>query len=173
MAASLAPERVRFLVTIATPHPAAVKPNLRLLWRARHFMSLSRRNAAAMVRAREYAYVDELVQRWSPAWHMPPDATRAVKDVFANDACLDAALAYYRAAVADRRVPKELRTPVRVPSTVFAGSDDGVLEVSDFERARRCFAAPHQLVVLPGGHFLHREHPARFIEALLAALPHV
>src|SRR5262245_16010768 len=35
-AAAIAPERVRFLVTVAIPHPGSIKPSPRLLWGARH-----------------------------------------------------------------------------------------------------------------------------------------
>jgi pimeloyl-ACP methyl ester carboxylesterase len=166
-AAGLAPERLTQLVTLAIPHPASILPTPRVLWSVRHFFTLRRRHAAERVRAHGFAYVDELYRRWSPAWAVPDDATRAVKDVFSDPAALDAALAYYRAL---RPVlSRAQRRRVRVPTVTFAGDTD-IVEAAAFSRARRRFAAPYQVVHLPGGHFLHREHPERFAEELLRAL---
>jgi surfactin synthase thioesterase subunit len=53
---------------------------------------------------------------------------------------------------------------------MFGGSDDGILSRKDFERGRRYFTGPYELVYMPGGHFLHREHPQRFIDELLRVL---
>jgi len=39
-----------------------------------------------------------------------------------------------------------------------------------YERARRYHDAAYEVVVLPGGHFLHREHPEAFAEALVSRL---
>ncbi len=61
------PERVRFLVTLAIPHPASLRPSPLLLWKARHFVTLRTPGAVERVRADDFAYVDELVRRWSPA----------------------------------------------------------------------------------------------------------
>jgi hypothetical protein len=40
----------------------------------------------------------------------------------------------------------------------------------DFLRGKKWFAGPYRSVPLPGGHFLHREHPDAFINALLRVL---
>jgi hypothetical protein len=39
-----------------------------------------------------------------------------------------------------------------------------------FEKARRCFEASYEVVQMPGGHFLHREHPAAFGAELVRVL---
>lgn len=163
--AILGPQRVRFLVTVAIPHPAALKPSLRLLWGGRHFIRFQSRSAEDFTRKNNFAYIDALVRRWSPAWQVPPQETAAVKAAFAQPGCLTAALGYYRAA--RRAAAAGLRRQITMPSATFCGTDDGVLLPEDFEKARPYFDAPHELVVMPGGHFLHREHPAQFIEALL------
>ncbi|HEX7479333.1 MAG TPA: alpha/beta hydrolase [Polyangiales bacterium] len=168
-AATLAPERVRFLVTVALPHPASLRPSPCLLWGGRHMILFQRKNAEAKVRANDFAHVDELVRRWSPAWQLPAEETRPVKNAFSHPESLRAALGYYRAIRLSP--PATLRHRIRVPSAVFAGLDDGVLRLDDYERARRYFAAPHEIVHMPGGHFLHREHPQRFIDELLRVLP--
>src|SRR5438445_4208078 len=41
-AASLGPERVALLVTLAIPHPRSLKPTPRALWAIRHFFTLRR-----------------------------------------------------------------------------------------------------------------------------------
>ena len=168
-AAIMNPERVRFLVTVAIPHPASLVPSPRLLWAVRHFFAFQSRKAEARTRANDYAYVDELVRRWSPAWQVPADETRPVKEAFAQPGCLEAALGYYRALTV--RLPASHRRRITVPSAVFSGADDGVLQRQDYERAARWYKAPHEIVHMPGGHFLHREHPERFIAELLRVIP--
>jgi pimeloyl-ACP methyl ester carboxylesterase len=168
-AAILYPDRVRFLVTVAIPHPASLRPSPVLLWKMRHFLSLRRRGAADRLRADGLVHVDELLRRWSPAWTVPPDASSAVKRAFSVPGCLEAALGYYRALTP--RLPASQRGPIRMPSLAFAGATDFALRVSDFERARRFYEDTYEVVSLPGGHFLHREHPEEFNAELLARLP--
>ena len=167
-AAALAPERVRKLVTVAIPHPASLRPTPKKLWGARHFVTLRLPGAADRMRADDFAEVDELVRRWSPAWDVPKGETAAVKESFRAPGSLDAALGYYRAM--RPWLPPSLRRRIRVPTVSFSGDTDGVLGHDDFERARRWFTGAYEVVPMPGGHFLHREHPERFIRELLRAL---
>jgi pimeloyl-ACP methyl ester carboxylesterase len=167
-AATLAPERVRFLVTVSIPHPSSLRPTPRLLWGARHMLLFQRRNAEAKVQADDFAHVDELVRRWSPAWSVPADETMPIKEALRHPESLSAALGYYRAI--SLRPPPALRARIAVPSAVFSGTDDAILRPRDYERARRWYAAPHEVIHMPGGHFLHREHPTRFIAELLRVL---
>jgi len=81
---------------------------------------------------------------------------------------LRAAIGYYRAI--KRVIPKALRARLPCPTVTFAGQDDGVLRISDYEPSRRFFTGPYEIVSMPGGHFLHREHPERFEAELLRAL---
>ena len=168
-AAILFPERVSFLVTLAIPHPASLRPSPALLWKVRHFFSLRRRGAAGRMRADGFAYVDELLHRWSPAWSVPPDESSAVKRAFAEPGCVEAAIGYYRAL--RPRLPASQRGPIRMPAVAFAGATDFATQPSDFKRARRLYQDAYDVVVLPGGHFLHREHPDQFNAELLARLP--
>jgi pimeloyl-ACP methyl ester carboxylesterase len=167
-AATLAPERVRLLVTLAIPHPATVRPTPAQLYRMRHFLSLSLPGAEARVRRDGFALIDELVRRWSPAWSVPPGETDAVKEVFREPGCLEAALGYYRAL--RPWLPRSHRGVIRVPAVAFAGETDGGIPPAGFARSHRRFAGPYQVVRLPGGHFLHREHPERFNRELLRVL---
>lgn len=163
------PERVTMLVTVAIPHPRAVRPSPRLLWKGRHFFSLRRKNAADRVRRDNFAEIDMLVRRWSPQWDVPEGETDAVKRALSQPGSLEAALGYYRAV--GLRLPKSYRGRIAMPAVAFAGASDFALRPETFERARKLHDADYEVVTLPGGHFLHREHPDQFVEALLARLP--
>jgi pimeloyl-ACP methyl ester carboxylesterase len=168
-AAALEPARVPFLVTVAIPHPASLRPLPRILWGARHMLAFQRKRAEERVRADDFAYVDTLYRRWSPAWSLPPEETRAVKQAFREPGCLQAALGYYRAIRLP--APQAVRRRVTVPSAVFCGTDDPILKPRDYDYARRFYRAPHEVITMRGGHFLHREHPGRFQQELLRVLP--
>ncbi|HEU5058177.1 MAG TPA: alpha/beta hydrolase, partial [Kofleriaceae bacterium] len=168
-AAIKAPARVRLLVSVATPHPASIRITPAMIWRARHFLAFRRRRAPDRLRADDFALVDTLVRRWSPAWNPAPGETEAVKRAFAEPGCVEAAIGYYRAA--GNSLPRFLRAPVQVPTVAFAGASDPALPPPAFERARRWHPGGYEVVTLPGGHFLHREHPAEFTAELLRRLP--
>ncbi|HWU86842.1 MAG TPA: hypothetical protein VN253_06190, partial [Kofleriaceae bacterium] len=163
--AALAPERVRLLVTIAIPHPRAIRPTPALLWRVRHFATLRRPGAAERIRHGDLALIDELWRRWSPAWKdIPASETEAVKTAFREPGCLEAAVAYYRAQTL--RLPASLRPPIAVPTVSFAGEHD-IIAPRAYEKARHCFTSSYEVVQMPGGHFMHREHPDHFIGELV------
>ena len=168
-AAALGPDQIRFLVTVAIPHPASLEPTLGLIWGTRHFFALSRRSSEKKARKDDFAMIDVLVKRWSPAWDVPPGETAAVKQAFSQPGCLDAALGYYRAI--SFKTPPAHRARISVPTVAFGGEHDGVLKPRAYEKARSRFTGDYKTVVMPGGHFLHREHPQRFIDELLAVLP--
>lgn len=166
-AAAVAPERVRLLVTLAIPHPASLRPTPSLLWKVRHFATLRRRGAAAHVRANGFAHVDELVQRWAPFWAVPPGETAHVKHTFRQPGSLEAALGYYRAI--GLRLPRSHRQPITVPTVAFAGEHD-LISPRAYEKARHWFTSSYEVVQVPGGHFMHREHPAHVIPELVRVL---
>lgn len=164
-AAVQAPERVKLLVTVAIPHPRAMKPTPKLVWTLRHFATLRRKSAGRRIRANDFALVDTLWRRWSPAWtNIPAEETASVKAAFAQPGCAEAACAYY--ATISARLPPSLRAQVKVPTVSFAGEHDNVAPRS-YEKARRCFDASYEVVILPGGHFMHREHPEPFVTELV------
>jgi pimeloyl-ACP methyl ester carboxylesterase len=166
-AAGLEPDAIRLMITVAIPQPAGLLPTPKILWAARHFASLRRRKAARMVRKNDFAYIDALVRRWSPAWRVPPDETRAVKEALSHPGSLEAALGYYHAI--RPLPPKSQRRIVRVPSVAIAGTDD-IVAASAFHQVQSRYAAGYEVIEMPGGHFMHREHPERFIEELVGAL---
>jgi pimeloyl-ACP methyl ester carboxylesterase len=166
-AAGLVPERLRMLVTVAIPHPASIRPTLRMLWAFRHFVKLRRKHVCERLRAEDFRYFDELLQRWSPEWKVPAGETDAVKRSLREPGSLEAAVGYYRAL--SRRLPVGQRAKIRVPAAAFAGTSD-VVPPSAYERARSRFADHYEVVVMPGGHFMHREHPEHFTRELVRVL---
>ncbi len=166
-AAGLAPEKVRLLLTMAIPHPARVLPTPSMLWAVRHFFSLNLPGAAARIRARDLADIDLFVSRWSPAWQVPPEETRAAKESLRTPGSLEAAIGYYRAL--SPILPASQKRKVVVPSVAFAGTEDNV-QPSAFERAASHYTAGYEVVSVPGGHFMHREHPQPFVDALVKVL---
>ena len=166
-AVGLAPEKIAKLVTIAIPHPASMRPTPSLLWKVRHFVTLRLPGAAHRIRRSQFTLIDELVQRWSPAWDVPPGETDAVKRCFAEPGSLEAALDYYRSI--SPVLPKSQRRRVTVPAVAFAGETD-VVPPSAYERARSRYTAGYEIVTLPGGHFMHRDHPTEFCRELVRVL---
>ncbi len=163
-AAALAPERVQLLVTFAIPHPRSIKPTPALAWKVRHFVTLRGAHAADRVRRDNFAMVDELWHRWSPGWQVPPGETAAVKEAFREPGCLEAALGYYRAL--GLRVPASHRADITVPTIAFAGEQD-MISPRAYEKARGCFTGSYEVVQVPGGHFMHRQHPEHVIPELV------
>jgi pimeloyl-ACP methyl ester carboxylesterase len=164
-AAAMAPERVKLLVTFAIPHPRAIMPTPMMMWTVRHFFTLRRKNAATRVRRDDFALIDELVRRWSPSWKdVPASETEYVKQAFAEPGSLEAALAYYRALAP--KLPASLRQPILVPAVAFAGESD-IISPRVYEKARRWFSSSYEVVQVPGGHFMHREHPEHVIPELV------
>lgn len=158
-AAGLDPDRIRLLVTVGIPHPASIVPTPKLVWTVRHFFTLRPRGKAASMRKDGMALIDELVQRWSPAWKVPAGETDAVKASLSQPGSLEAALGYYRAI--SPVTPAGQRKRVTCPAVAFAGTDDNIA-VSAYERARSRYTGPYEVVTMPGGHFMHREHPDVF-----------
>lgn len=167
-AAAMAPDKVKLLVTVAIPHPASIVPTPRLAWKMRHLLTLRGPQAAALLRAQGGAHVDELWRRWSPAWKdIPATETAKFKAILAEPGVAEATLGYYRANTL--RLPSSLRRPVTVPTVSFAGEHDNI-PPRMYEKARKRFTASYEVVQVPGGHFMHREHPAEFTTELVRVL---
>jgi len=167
-AAALGPQLVRKLITIAIPHPATLRPNVRKLWGARHFVAYKLPGASKRFARNDFAALPAIYRRWSPTWHPPTTEFEAVRACFATAASLDAAFGYYRKLTP---VPTlSLRTRITVPTVVFAGRDDPIAGRSDFAAAARMFDNGYTIEEVDGGHFMHREHPESFAQRLLTHL---
>jgi pimeloyl-ACP methyl ester carboxylesterase len=167
-AASIAPERVSKLFVVGIPHPATILPTPAKVWGVRHFFAYKMPGAAARFASHDFAALRPIYKRWSPAWTPDESEFDAVKACFAHPDSLEAAFGYYRAL---RFSPAPfLKKPIGVDTIVFAGLHDAVAKPADYRRAARMFTGKYTIEEVPGGHFLHREHPAAFAERLLAHL---
>jgi pimeloyl-ACP methyl ester carboxylesterase len=166
-AAALGPEKVRLVVTLAIPHPRSIRPSFQMAWVIRHFFALKRRNAARMLVADNCAYADKLVQRWSRAWQVPAGETDHIKAALAQPGCAEAAVGYYRDA--KFRATGSMLLPITVPAVAFAGEQD-IVAPRAYEKARHCFTGSYEVIQMPGGHFMHREHPEHFTTELVRSL---
>jgi len=167
-AAVLDAARIRKLITIAIPHPATIRPTPSKAWGVRHFLVYKLPGAVRRFAANDFAAIPEIYRRWSPAWDPPASEFDHVRECFRKPDSLHAAMGYYRAF--SFRPSSRLRTPITVPTVTFAGLHDGVMDPSDYHHARSMFASDYIVEEVPGGHFLHREHPDVFAEKLLAHL---
>jgi pimeloyl-ACP methyl ester carboxylesterase len=78
VAATLAPERIRAIVTSGIPHPSVLQRTPLALWGVRHFFALKLPWAARACRRNDFAYFDELYpgalrqcsigSPWCPGW---------------------------------------------------------------------------------------------------------
>lgn len=167
-AAALGPDHVKKLFVIGSPHPAAVKPSLKKLWAFRHVAAYKLPGAPDRFARNDFAGLTAIYRRWSPGWNPDPQELAAVRTSFSNPASLNAALGYYRAL---SPIPTaSLKARITVPAVAFAGVDDSVFTPSDYRVAARIFENKYTIEEVPGGHFMHREHPEVFAERLLAHL---
>ena len=167
-AAARYPEQVQALVAAAIPHPAVLKPRLSLLWAVRHFLTLQLPGAAARLAKGDFAGIRTLYERWSPTHDWPDSEMEDARNSFSAPGSLHAALGYYRAL--SPSPPPGHRARISVPSLIIGGQDDGVVTEADFVSSQRRFTGSIDIKMLPGGHFLHREHPEPFLAALRAFL---
>ena len=164
----LEPARVQKLVAICIPHPATLKPSPAKLWAARHFIAYKLPGAARRFARNDFAALPAIYKRWSPSWTPAAEALAPVRASFSDPASLDAAFGYYRKL----RFSAErfLRTKIGVPTVAFAGREDSFGRRADFAAAKHMFTSSYVVEEMPGGHFMHREHPEEFAARLLAHL---
>lgn len=167
-AAAFGPERIDRMFIVGIPHPAAIQPTLGKVWGVRHFFAYKLPGAAKRFAAQDFAALPAIYKRWSPAWSPPPSEFESVRACFSNAASLEAAMGYYRQL--PLRPPDYFKKKLDVPTVCFAGTDDPIVPISDYHRAKRMFTKSYAVEEMPGGHFMHREHPEIFAQKLLARL---
>ena len=167
-AAALGPDRVKKLFTIAIPHPAALRPTPKKLWGVRHFAVYKLPGAPKRFARNDFAALPAIYRRWSPTWNPDPTEFDAVRAAFSDPASSNAAFGYYRKL--SPAPSASLRARITVPAVAFAGLDDPVAEPSDYRGAARMFENEYIVEEVPGGHFMHREHPGCLLERLLTHL---
>lgn len=171
IAASLAPERLRRLVSIGIPHARALLPTPRQIWRARHFLYFVLPWAPRAVRRGGMRYVERLFRRWSPNWSPPAEHVERIKAAFSLPGRVEAAIDYYHdvAGTALRRSSRRvLLRPTEVPTLAIEGSEDGAVSPKTMAASAKHFRRGYRLIIVPGaGHFVHCERPAEVTGAIL------
>jgi pimeloyl-ACP methyl ester carboxylesterase len=158
--ATLAPERVRGLVTIAIPHPSTLQRSPASLYRARHFLALKLPWAEASTRRGDFAYLDRLYTRWAPNWSGPAreQSLAEVKRALSEPGALNGAIDYYRALPLGGS--KLLERPPAVPNLAVGGTAD-LVPAELFRASAELFSAPSRALIVEGaGHWPHREDEA-------------
>lgn len=158
--ATLAPERVRALVTIAIPHPSLLPRSPSSLYRARHFLALKLPWAEASTRRGDFAYLERLYTRWAPNWSGPAreESLAQVKRALSEPAALKGAIDYYRALPLGGS--KLLEHPPAVPNLAVGGTAD-LVPAELYRASAELFPAPSRALIVDGaGHWPHREDEA-------------
>lgn len=170
VAATLQPERIRAMVTLAIPHPSLLARTPSSIWGARHFLALKLPWAARSVRRGDFAYLERLYRRWAPNWSAPEreESLRAVKRALADEATLNGAIDYYRALpLGGSRL---LDDPPAVPGLIVGGTAD-IVPAELFTRTADLLAPPSRAVVVEGaGHWPHREAAATVVPEIVSFL---
>lgn len=174
-AAAIAPERISNLVTVAIPHPRALRFDLPTLIKARHFLTFQQRSSSVTwMKKNNYAAIDTIFRRWSPNWQFTETDLAPVREAFSQVGAVEAALGYYWSFWENRNNPdvqRINRTKTSVPTLSLFGDADGAMAMGALERTASAFTAEYKQVVLPNvGHFLHREVPDVFAERVLSFL---
>jgi len=166
-AATLAPDRIRAIVTSAIPHPSLLRRTPAALWATRHFLRLKLPWAARTCRRDDFAYLGELYERWAPSWSGPErdDSLRHAKQALSSQATLEGAIAYYRDLPLGG-APVIARVPA-VPGLVIGGAS-GLADAELFTRTAELLAPPSRALIVEGsGHWPHREHAPVVVPELL------
>ena len=185
IAAILAPERVRALVTIggynvqntiapAPPAPARAERSYWYQWyfnteRGRRGLELNRRDICRL-----------LWEEWSPTWRFDAATFERTAPSFDNPDFVAVVIHSYRHrhgnAPGDGRldaIERRLaeRPPITVPTVILHGAADTVGPPKSAEAELPQFPAGTERRVVPGvGHFMPREEPKAVVDALLKLL---
>jgi pimeloyl-ACP methyl ester carboxylesterase len=171
VAAALAPDRVRAIVTCGIPHPSVLRRTPAALWAVRHFLGLKLPWAARTCRRDDFAYFDKLYRRWSPGWSGPEreETLRRAKQALSSPQTLDGSIAYYRDLPLGRQ-PAILNRVPAVPGLIVGG-DDALGQRDLFIRTAGSLAQPSRALIVDGaGHWPHRENSAVVVPEMLKFL---
>ena len=178
-ATALAPDRVDAIVPIAIPHPKTLKPEnalqaLGALFMARHFLYFQMPWSEAGTRRNDFAYLETIYRRWSPAWRGAErdDALRRAKEAFSDPEVLEGAIDWYRALFKkpERPLPG-IGKPLRTRGLMVAGGKDFGGHLGPYKKSQALFEGGAEVLVMPdAGHWPHREDEPKFIAALIRFL---
>jgi pimeloyl-ACP methyl ester carboxylesterase len=163
------PELIRRAVLLAVPHPVQIRRTLRRsprhVLRSFHwFLFQLPWLPEALCRAGNFAFIGFLWRLWSPDFRDHAHVAQ-VRRMLAEPGAMEAALAYYRAALkpafqdpALAPLRALLDRPTPVPTLVACGTRDMRREMLPAQR--EFFTGDYEWTTVEGaGHFLHREKP--------------
>lgn len=160
------PHRFRSAVLLAAAHPAAISRNTprhpRQLWLSRYIVFFQFGTLAdRAVARRDFAWLDRLWDRWSPATAVPAKHRARVKQTIAQS--MPAPVAMYRGGGFG-----PVGT-VTVPTLCIVGAVDGCSMPSMTDGQAAEFTSDYRREIWPDvGHFPQLERPARTFEAAAA-----
>jgi pimeloyl-ACP methyl ester carboxylesterase len=168
VAATLAPERVRGMVTLGIPHPSVLRRTPASLWAVRHFFALKLPWAPRSLSRNDFAYVETLYTRWAPSWSgAEREQTIAqAKQALSPRVTLNGAIDYYRALpLGGSRL---LDDPPAVPGLIVGGTRD-VAEAELYSASAALLPAPSRALIVEGaGHWPHREDADAVVPEIVA-----
>jgi pimeloyl-ACP methyl ester carboxylesterase len=182
--AALHPRRVARLVTIAAPHPLAIRSAIVRDPRGQGAATLSYaagfqvpRRPERSLRADGSARVERIMRAWAgPEWAATADFAEAVEHCRSAMQITNVAhcsLEYYRWAARSqlrpdgRRFAAAVARPAEVPVLQIHGAADPCLLPSTAAASAPWAGDAHRLLVLPDtGHFPHQERPGAVTELL-------
>lgn len=119
--------------------------------------------------------IEDLWRAWSPSWDVPIGRLAEVKLTFRMGRTIQHALAYYRGLLRGalsnparfRESWQLVSEPIRVPTQMMVGADDGCIAPAMFDAPGHAFSSDWTLeIVEDAGHFLPLEAPDRVAELI-------
>lgn len=170
-AASLYPEIIHTIVSLAIPYVINVRP-YQILWHcpeqiyySTYFLTMqSKYLYSKLKQIGSDSYLTKLWQYWSPTWKFDNDDTLHVSQTLTTGNNLDHITAYYRCLLRLRNFShrKWLIDFNKVPTYFLGGDKDGCMSYRLYNLEKEILKnEPNATVeLIPGlGHFLHREDP--------------
>jgi pimeloyl-ACP methyl ester carboxylesterase len=168
VAATLAPERVRGMVTLGIPHPSVLRRTPASLFAVRHFFALKLPWAPRSLSRNDFAYLERLYTRWAPNWSGPEreQSIAQAKQALSSQATLNGAIDYYRALpLGGSRL---LEDPPAVPGLIVGGTHD-VADAELYSASAALLPAPSRALIVEGaGHWPHREDAAAVVPEIVS-----
>ncbi|MDO7842166.1 alpha/beta fold hydrolase [Sphingomonas immobilis] len=169
-AAAERPERLASLTVLSIPHYHAFAE---AAWTDpeeepyRRFLLLTVAPDGAAERVLGRGDMASFRQDWT---HHAPEEVALTLGVLRQDGALSAALAWYRASDAHRRVLAEPPAPVAVPTLLIWGRDDPYVRPAALALGERIPVAGYRRVDLDAGHWLAQERPEDIAALVLEQL---